>query len=119
LIENHTFDSKIDDRLTVEHNTRSSSINFYDKNGQHPDIYKLNEGKQVRENAELIKNHLKESFTKISSRNDIHDYIQQLNDSNHHFDNCKAKLHSALREITSKVELNIVAQCKYLRPGLG
>lgn len=118
LIENNIFDSDIDSRLTIEHHSRSSTINFYGKNGQHSDIYKLTEGEQIKENAETIKDHLKEVFIKLNSRDDIHKYIRQLNVLNRHFDDCKRKLYSALREINSKVELNMVSQCKYLRSEL-
>jgi hypothetical protein len=118
MIENNSFDSDIGRRLTVVHHTTSSTINFYDTNGQHPDIYKVNEGKHIKENAEKIKNHLRQVFVIVNSRDDILKYIQQLNDLNRRFNLRREKLHSALREIISKVELSIVFRCKYLTPEL-
>jgi hypothetical protein len=46
LIENKTFDSDIDSKLTVEHHTTSSTINFYEE--QHPDIYKVYESEDKK-----------------------------------------------------------------------
>lgn len=118
LIEDKASDSEIDSKLTVEHYSSSSTINFYDIDGQHPDIYKVNEGNNIREEAEKIRVHLKRVFVKINSCNNILKYIQQLNDLNSQFNRYREKLHSTLCEIDSKVELKTDIQCKYLIPEL-
>lgn len=65
MIENDTFNSDLDTKLTVEHHTTSSTINFYAE--QHPDIYRVYEGEQSEQKAIEIKNHLRQTFVEINS----------------------------------------------------
>lgn len=90
---------------------------MYFYGGQHSDIYKTKCDESTCE-KELLKNQLMQIFTEINTLKDIHTSIQKLKRVERDFDISKRKLDLLFRQIASKTGLNIVCQCKYLKPGL-
>jgi hypothetical protein len=116
MIENKTFEHEIEKKLTVRCYASRCVILFF--NEQHHDIYSVEEDEKSKDKADEIRSELKQTFTKINSCKDIHDYMKKKNDLAVRSESFRKELDSTLRRIISKTNLNIVPQCNYLKPGL-
>lgn len=115
-LRNGTYELEIDNKLIVKHHGSRCAIYF--QNEQHFDIYSVDEGESSREKADKIRHELRQTFSQINSCKEIHDNIRRINDFASQSEIFRKKLDLTLRQILSKVNINIVYQCSYLRPGL-